>query len=224
MKRFSELNSEELAKLNSTQIEELIDLEIAHAGIQPVPPPAPVELKDIGIIQSDEAYAVGNLIFANEEDAKKVAEMATFDTDENWQIGYEFKWLKPVSRRPVERRRFYKQADIEGAKALIFANKEKMNSVQPAKDAYDNFVKETSGIRNKVFTAVQDAHHQARKIELARETWQKHLRLADNDRAVAEKFFRDAYKNEPEIIKAILHRREGHVYPHDVAQEVGASN
>lgn len=204
MKRFSELTSEELVALEQEQIDLLIELEIAYAGIEPVIMPTKPTLEDLGIVKNDCYYQVGSMLFVKEEDALQVSGMDRVSEDYDCNIGYNYRYTKPVIDSAVSKVMYYKQEDITRVQPALARNKAKLNEYEPAMKAYNQYTKETSGIRQRVYSAISEARDLQEEIDLAKKQYDKYLVLADNNTEIAENFFRNTYKNKEYIIEKIL--------------------
>lgn len=211
MKRFNELTTEELVVMNDSEIETLIDLEVAHAGILPVLPPKPKELPLVDIKPTIEVFEIDNVIFTRMEDAAAFQKMERRKTEYNYSsTGTNYMWLRPVEesfQNSIQAKKYYTEADVMRVRQALIHKKEIENENLAAKTEYEKFLKDTNDIREEVHGAYRDAVRLTEKRVQAEKIYSKHLELADGNAAIAEKFFRDAYKSEPEIVEYTLKRR-----------------
>ncbi len=208
MKRIDDLEQKELVSLTEAQIQRLIDIEIAHAGIMPVDCPIPPSLKNAGIVKTEIAYRIGDMYFANRADAETVARMNCLKSEYDWNISYNYKWLTPTIDPVITEESFYRQEDVVRVKGILADIESKKKDYEPQKTAYDKYLKATGDIRNQVWAKVHAAQALQREIELAQRTYQKHLDLAEQDETVAQNFFREAYKDREDLIEAVIGKRE----------------
>ena len=204
MKRYDEYLHKELIILEEKDIERLIDLEIAHEGVVPCACPEVPSLEKEGIVCSDVGYKIGNFVFRQEEDALKVSQMETLEEKYDWGIGYDYKYLDPITDTTVSKVLFYKQQDVMMIKEVLQRNKLKKDEYDKKKITYDSYLSKTGKIRGNVYSFVREAKDAEEEFELARKTYQHHLKLADGDATVAVKFFKNTYKDNENIIDAVL--------------------
>ena len=204
MKRYTEFAKEELAALDDVGVQRLIDIEIAFEGIVPVPEPEGITLKKADLKKTVTAWKVDGLVFKNREDAEQVALMELMDEGYDYQgAGYEYKWAEPKIFG-VETVQFYNMTDVKAAGSAIKEFNARKDQYERDKDAYDRYRDCTSRCRDAVWEAVSEARKEMCKIEAAIQTLQKYKDLADGDEAVAANFFRNTYKEQPDMIKVVL--------------------
>ncbi len=204
MRRYTDLEQSELAVLEEPDVEKLIELEIAEAGILPVPCPASPNLASVGISKSDIAFEVGGVVVRTEEEALRIASMEVLKEDYDYNIGYSYKWLKPHTRLEVEKVAFYRQDDVVRVSAALVDLERKKNAYEEERKVYDAFVKETGKHRNEVWGTVDEARKAVAEIKFANEVYVKHLELADGDEVVARRFFTNAYEDRTDIVEAVV--------------------
>jgi len=208
MQRIDDLEHNELIALTEEQVQRLIDIEIAHAGIMPTEPPERPTLEKAGIIKSEIAYRVGDMYFAERTDAEAVAQMNILKADHDWNIGYDYKWLTIKIDSAISEESFYRHEDVVCVKNVLADNEAKKKDYEPKKNAYDKYLSTTSQIRSNVWAKVHTAQDLQKEIELAKKTYQKYLDLAEQDETVATNFFREAYKKREDLIEVILGKQE----------------
>lgn len=204
MKRAEEMEHKELLTLTDKDIDVLVEIEIAHAGIMPVECPAPPDLGSVGIAKDHIAYKVGGLLLVNREDAVTISAMPRLMENYDYNgAGYSYKWLDPVTDCQVEESPYYRQADVVRVQEALMALKNKKDQYEAKKSDYDKFMKATGDCRNVVWDIIDRARGKEQDLALARRTYARHLELADDDTAIATKFFCDAYKNREDIIDSM---------------------
>lgn len=209
MKRYYELTKEELIKLTSEQIQDLIDLEIAYEGITPIICPAEISLTEVDINKSIRVFQIGGIYFRNREDAEKVANMKRVIIDWNYNTGSNYKFAKDEDKEfsSVTEEYFYSESEINRVKVAIENNKALKEDYDAKKLEYDKYITNTSEIRSKVRDAVNEARQWFEDIEYAKMNYQKYLRLADGDVKIAKRFFNSAFSLSEEM-KAEVFKKE----------------
>lgn len=204
VRMIGDLSQSELAALTEEEIERFIQLEIAVDGIEPVECPRAISLENAGIVADDTAYQVCGVVVRSIEDAKIIAGLPVMHEQYDYTTGYQYKWLDPTIPVKIEEVHFYKQHDVGAVKDILQRNKAKQEEYETQKRTFDKFLTDTGKIRGRVYEAVRDACQSARQVQLARETFDKYMDLASGDRTVAASFFRNTYKDRPELIAAVL--------------------
>ena len=205
MKRYNEMETEALAAVSEETLKTLIELEYAHNGVVPAERPTLTPLPKVEIFPSDEAFECDNIIFKNLADAETFKKLERFSANYDYNVSSDYKYLVPASDfYGIKPTKFYKKSDIDSARIVLSDIKriEKENSA--AESEYEKFCKETASIREEVYEAYRDACEIVKKREQAAKVYEKHLVLAEGNEEIAKKFFRDAYKNQPDIIHHIL--------------------
>ena len=208
MKRYTEMEEQELATATEDQINILIEIEVAHAGIFSEKVPVTPTLEKEGISQSELGYAVGNTIFVNEEDAKAVLLMPRLIEEYNYNISYSYKWFSPIVSGKVEKQTAYKQEDIMRIAKHLQENEQKRNVYNSEKQKYDKYLDATGKIRNAVWSAINQARENAEDLQKAKDLLAHYTKLAEGDAKTAEVFFRNAYKNYEEMIEKVLRKQD----------------
>ena len=179
MKRYNELTHEELIALSETDIERYIDIEIAYAGIAPVSFPKELKLENEGVIASEVAYEVGDILFKNQDDAIAVSGMDTYTTEYDYYSGgYDYKWLNLNTNKQVTKRMFYKQSDIVRIKEILQRNKSKRDKYEKDKKVYDKFLSETGKIRDSVYQIYNEALCFQQEVDKAKILLEKYRDLS----------------------------------------------
>lgn len=214
MKEFNELTHEELISLTNQEIQKYIDLKIAEEGIKFVPEP---DYKDIEIPKfndpdSQPIYKVRyNVGFFNEKDATTYISLmkeavCVNEKDlhgEKYHVYSEIDgWEKGRGQvEIVKASSNHKLKEYEEANALILEEKERLkNDVVE----YNNFLSATKEIRSSINEKIQEAIKFQKRIDLAKQAWERYVKLADGNDKIASRFFNNAYKEEPEIIEKLF--------------------
>lgn len=208
MKQYTDLTHEELIVLTENDIERLIDIELAHDGIMPVACPTVPSLDDEGIIKSETVFDIGGLLLKNEEDAIAVSRMEQFKSEYDYNIGYEYRWLNPITERTIIKEYYYRQEDVVRIKEALQRNKIKKDGYESQKQKYDEFLKKTGQIRNRVYDIWNSARNFQREIDDANAVLVKYRDLADDDETMAVNFFKNTYKSREDIIEKVLGKNE----------------
>lgn len=210
MRRYYDLEKEELALLTEDQINHFVEVEIAHEGIEPVPEPQVPTLEDVGIVKGVILYRVGGsygLLFIHEADAKAVAQMPVMESKYDYNLGSEWRWAERESNVIVQEEHFYTQADVVRVAKALQENKAKQEPFEESKRKWNSYLKTTGAIRAKVWEAVADAKEHHAEIQLAIQSHRKFRALAGGDETITDKFFRDAYtkKGDTFIAEVLIH-------------------
>lgn len=204
MKRYNEYTKKELAAVENIQI--LIDLEIAYAGILPVEEPKPVSNPKEKLQKTETFYEVYGLLFTNAADAQVVAALNCFQTGYDYNgAGYDYKYAEPhYNSGTVNVVKLYKKDEVKALRSELTQLKQQKEAYDEQKTAYDKYIDSIGGIRSAVWKAHTEATHFVAELETATKQYQKYLMLADNDPVIASRFFTEAYQNYPDIIEEVL--------------------
>jgi hypothetical protein len=204
MKRYTEYMNTELAALDEAGVERLIDIELAVAGVAPVPQPQAFTLAEAKLAKTEKAYKVGSLIFKKREDAEKVAGMQLLTTGYDYSgAGYTYNWLKPMEGS-VETEFYYKEDEVRAAGLQLREFNKRKEEYQKEKKSWDEYQERIADIKEGVWLAVRKAQREMCRIDDAFQTLNKYKDLADGAVEVAENFFRNTYQSQPDIIAAVL--------------------
>jgi hypothetical protein len=203
MKRFSEMTPEELVALTDDQVRRLIEIEIAFAAIKPVEVPVEPTLEAAGITASVIGYKIGELIYLDEKHARTVAALPGMKEKYAYDISYKHLWLEPADDK-VEKVAFYRQEDVMRIGAALKENERRRNVYDKQKGDYDTYLRKTTEISSAVWDAVREAKDRIDKIEAGKRAYQKYLGLADGDMVIADKFFKDAFKDDEIFVETVL--------------------
>lgn len=205
MKRYDQYSKEELAVLTEEQINTLVDLEIAYAGVMPAERPTPPSYEDVKMNKSEAAYSVYGIYFKNQSDALAVSGMQVFRQDYDYAAGgYDYKYLRENTSNEVKTEFFYKKEDVKRFKDTLIQNKTLKDQYESDKKDYDKYFDSTSKIRTAVWEAYREACRFVNSVNNAKNMYDKYLQLAEGDKAIAKKFFLDAYKDNEDIVEAVF--------------------
>ena len=205
MLRYTELSQAALAALEEEDIERLVDIELAHDGIMPVSPPSEVSAShpNSHITKDQKFYEVGGVLFKNESDALTFAKMERFKEDYDYSTGYDFKYPTAITDQPAPVFLYSKEA-IDRHAAIIVNHKEAKEAIEDHRKDYEEYKKAMTKVRTNIWNAISEAQSKQRKVDEARNTFEKYIELANGDKAVAIKFFKKTYKDYDELIAAVI--------------------
>lgn len=203
MKRYNEMSREELVALTDDQVRKLIEIEVMVAGIKPVDPPIEPTLESEGITANVIGYKVGDLIFLDEKDARIVADLPAMKTAYSYHISYKYCWLEKMDAR-IEKVAFYRQDDVMRIATVLKENESRREIYNRQKQTYEEFLRQITGLSDAVWQAFREALDRQRAIDGGKRAYQKYLSLADGDHQVAQKFFRDAFKDDAELVGIVI--------------------
>jgi len=207
-RRIDDLTQEELMILTDEEVGRYIELEIACQGITPVDVPVAPSIESAGITADVIVYEVGTVLVADAKSAKILAKLPLLDEKYEYRTGYDYKWVDPVINPEVKEKSYYRQKDVVRVKHILVDNERMLEDYKSKKNKYDKYLEDTGQIRNYVWKLVNEVRDFGHEVDLAKTVYAKHLELAGDDTVVAERFFRDAYKEQDDIVSAILGKPE----------------
>jgi hypothetical protein len=203
MIRYTDLDYKKLIALTDEDVQIFIDIEVAYAGIIPVAKPKVPEYHDVEIKKTETFYEVGNLLFKNRIDAENIVALKVYETGYNYRNGgYDYKFPK-VRILTVNTIMLYKEADIIEVGEMLQENKEMKEGYQKIHTEYNKYMDSIKDIKDQVWEIVRTAKNKEYLLNEARKNFQKYMELANNDREIAETFFKNAY-GETEITLAAI--------------------
>jgi len=214
MKRFDEYTTEEMAQCTEEELQNLIDLEIAFAGIKPVLPVSKTESKEKieEIVKPTvEAYCCHGITFLNQEDAILFSNMKIKKQTYKYNIGGNYVYLQDYTQydnKGVTKEFFYNEDDLEQVKNQLLNIKKIKDKINEQKKEFEKFVSDTEEIRETVYDYYDDAIEFMREVKNAQEIYNKYLSLASGDEKIAKKFMKDAYAANLEILHKIIGDQE----------------
>jgi hypothetical protein len=192
-----------LANLTDEEVQKLVEIELAYNEVVPVAPPEPLTTEDIGLRKTVQAFKVGSLVFMRLNEAELVRDLMPLKDDYDCAAGWNHKFLVPGDFN-VETVFFYSQADVVKHASQLRAIEKQQEKYRAAKNEYDSFLQAAGKARDLVWDAVYTARSYQKKITTARETLASYIELSNGDETVATAFFRDTYKNQPDVLEAVL--------------------
>jgi len=210
VKRYSDLTKEELVALgdDKARVQTFIDIEIAFAGIIPVTQPEAPRLVKPDIEPTVEAFEVYGLIFRDEKEALGLAKMNVSRANYDYTLGTEYHYIESAAERydakGVNPKAYYSKHDLDSVRQQLIDIKSEKETYEKGMKAYTDYTKKISTIRDDVWDAIREALDEKRELDQALNVFARHKELAENDEAIAKNFFREAYKNDPEMIEKVL--------------------
>lgn len=208
MKLFTEYSVPELANLNREELESIIQLECAREGIQfieePKLPAKPAyddfyfEIEHTGIKSRDEAMI--NVLC----DAIKESSYGFQDSDYEWEMGYEFQFLKEDYSN-----KFYKVVKVGCFKeATVKHRSQELIEYQQQKSLYDtkrsqwlNSGKSYNRIKEKIIGGWISARNKIQTQKELQSSYEFYKKLFDGDEAAADKFFENTFPGQLQALR-----------------------
>ena len=207
MKRFNEYSKIELAQVSQEELQTLIELELAYAGILPEIAPTELPPFEAGIKPTEIFYEVFGVLFKNQIDAITVSSMqVASETYDYYGGGYNYKYGESKESTAVSTKSLYKKEDVMRVKSMLSERKKVEDIYAEELKKYNKFMEATSSVRSEVLDAYNEACNFTRKIELAKEMLGKYRELADGNEEIARNFFLNAYKDSLEVVEKVLEK------------------
>ena len=203
MKRYTDLTMKELNELTDGEVQKFIDIEVAYAGIQMVPKPLPVEASRIAIVPTVSAYHVKGVLVEDLEVAKVLQTAVVFEASCNYP-DCDHEYLKEITDAGINTQQFYCKEELDQVKGQIIAAKEAETAFKAASKTYCEYQQQIDAFQHEVLGAVSDACRMAYQQQQAQAAYDHYLDLADGDKNIATKFFRDAFKGQFGVLNHIL--------------------
>lgn len=206
MKRYTDLTHEELIALNEDDLKRYIDIEIAFAGITPAPEPVPIGEFDPGIKPEIIAFEVCGLIVKTIEEAQKVAALNIYSSDYDYYgAGSKFRYLSDRwGSNDIKKVSFYNKEEVLRMKGMLKDRKELVEHYEAQKAEWEKYLEKIQGCRSEVMDAYRAAVGYQQTLNYGRAQFARFLTLAEGDESIACRFFYDAFKDNAELIKAVL--------------------
>lgn len=199
MKTVNDLTEAELVEMTEAQLENLIDIECAERGIQLLPP-EPQPPQEPFIPYDTIAYVVAYHEFQNREDAEAVAAIINGKPRARYESKYPHYENHFVGWSVQDRVHVEEKSILSLPQQL--ATKAVREKYKTEKDAYDKLYEEYRkilGERAEIGHEVRERHWNALKRQHERdrhrENFAHYLKMADGDKAVAFRFFSNAYNS-----------------------------
>lgn len=209
MKRYEDYTRKELAAMDEGNINRLVDIELAIEGIAPIPAPKASTIKEIKLEKKAEAYSVGGLLFAKQEDAVAVSKMELLSASYDYQgAGYDYKYIEPLTDSKVRIDSFYDKTEVQEAGLQLRQYKANKDQYDKEREKWDEYQRKVGTIREAVWKSYYEAQQWMEQVSCAFETLSHYKDLANGDESVAKEFFKNSYKDKPELLIAVLGESE----------------
>lgn len=199
MKSYWDLSDKERANLTEEEIKNFFPYELMAAGVVPPKEPILKEIKQLDIVPEKQFYKVQFnyriILFDNMDDARKFAEMNSYDEDSDYKTGDKFKFATLHQNKTINVSNIYSIEQIEKYRTQLEYNKEAKESNEKALEAYK---KESQAAENAVTGIWRDYFKIQNEVQRAKhilETYTSYIRIADNEN-VAFKFLEKAFSKE----------------------------
>ena len=203
MKRYTDLTMEELNVLTDEEVQKFIDIEVAYAGIQMVPKPLPVEPLRLAIVPTESVYSVKGVIVQDFEVAEVLQTAVIFKASYNYP-DYDHEYLEEITDAGINTQQFYRKEDLGQVKNQVTAAKEAETAFKAASKAYCEYQQQIDAFQHEVLGAVSNACRVVYQQQQAQAAYDHYLDLANGDKNIATKFFRDAFKGQFDVLNHIL--------------------
>ena len=206
MKRYMDLTQEELlaAGQDDKQVELLIELEIMHAALVPVEAPVDPRVQCPPLKPTIKMYGVGGLYFSKPEDAEAVVALRPARTDYDYSIGSQYKYLDTIKEFSVDAVLLYDRTELGKIQAQLKVAKATNDAYESALNDFTSYKDKLDEIRNSVIGAIDEARRMARTAAAAAAVLARYTEMSAGDAKIARTFFRSTYKDDPDIISAVL--------------------
>jgi hypothetical protein len=206
MKRYTDLTREEMANVTHDELQKFIDIEIAYAGIIPADCPEPLPPSDIVLTKNDTAYEVcGSIYVKTIKDFEALSKIKLYKSAYDYYgAGYDYQYLEEVDIECKSPANFYSKDEVQTAAIKLKERRELKEAYEVKKKEFDKFEKDTYETRKAVMDVYNEAVNFKNSVNQALEQFKKYMDLSSQDEVIAKRFFREAYKNRPEIIEAVF--------------------
>lgn len=211
MKRLEDYTREELINITDEEKKLLIEIEAMCEGVEI--PEEPKYLEEVFVDRPDmEVYEVevGDLIYTSKEEAEKVVSFLNStsrgELDYKYENGYDRKYYKPVNDLVSAKSiRAYSYEKYQQIGKLLKANKNAKEVNNKLKSEYTDAVKGYNDIVAEVQEAIDNAVYAQQTEERYKIAYARYIELANGDKEVAQKFFRNTYGNlDEDVIEAVF--------------------
>lgn len=215
MKRLEDYTREELINITDEEKKLLIEVEAMCEGVDI--PEEPKYLEEQFVDSEDmEVYEVevNDLVYTSMEEAEKVVSflnsIARGKLDYEYANGYVHKYYKPVDDIAFAKtKRAYSYEKYRQIGKLLKANKNAKEVNDKLKSEYNDAVKGYNNIVAEVQEAIDNAVYEQQTEKRYKTTYARYIELANGDKEVAQKFFRNTYGGLDEnVIEAVFNGGE----------------
>lgn len=215
MKRLEDYTREELINITDEERKLLIEIEAMCEGVEI--PDTPKYIEETFVDRPDmEVYEVeaGDLIYTSKEEAEKVVSflnsISRGTLDYEYANGYDRKYYKPVddlvSAKSIRAYSYEKYRQIG---KLLKANKNAKEVNDKLKSEYIDAIKGYNDIVAEVQEAIDNAVYAQQTEERYRTAYNRYVELANGDKEMAQKFFRNTYGSlDEDVLEAVFNGGE----------------
>lgn len=200
MKRYTEYTDAQLVTMPKDELEKLIDIECAYAGIELLPEHPGIEPVKPEVKQTM-FWSVGGFKFDNSEDANKVYAALTKCKlyDNNWKYGVEYYSLMDSGSYyypKVTTDKAATEAELDKHKEEL-TQYDELHKVWKAKNnRYESVLKERQRIIDAVQERITAYWDFQREYNEAISNLERYYELAENNISIALNFYRSAVTNQ----------------------------
>ncbi len=209
-KRLKDLTRDELLSITEEETEKLLDLEAAFEGISFVPAPSetilePQQNKDVTVYNLDGWFTTDLTLIESVLELlnKHSKQLVTVDYDYNFS--YDYKYAKPSSAIPQLNKE--ERMSFEGFELFRNSFKEQVKLAKHNKSEWDkrnSYLSKLSNISDELWKAKQDARNDIQHEEQLRMIYAHYLEVAEGDKSVAFKFFKDAKPDDVKLLISLM--------------------
>ena len=215
MKRLEDYTREELINITDEEKKLLIEIEAMCEGVEI--PEEPKYLEEQFVDRPDmEVYEVevDTLYYTSKEEAEKVVSFLNSTSrgrlDYKYENGYDRKYYEPVDGLvSAKAMRAYSYEKYHQIGQLLKANKKVKEVNDKLKSNYNDAIKGYNNIVAEVQEAIDEAIYAQQKEEHYKTAYARYIELANGDKEVAQKFFRNTYGSlDEDVIEAVFNGGE----------------
>ena len=215
MKRLKDYTKEELINITDEEKKLLIEVEAMCEGVE-----IPEEPKYLEVLEVEapdmEVYVVetDDLIYESKEKAERVVSflnsIRTGNLDYDYLNGYDRKYFKTtdklVSAKAV---RVYSYEKYRKLSELLRTNKKAKELNDNLRSEYNEALKGFNKIVAEVQGAIDNAVYEQQAEERYRTAYNRYIEIANGDKEVAQKFFRNTYSGlDEDVMEAVFNGGE----------------
>lgn len=215
MKRLKDYTREELINITDEEMKLLIEVEAMCEGVEVLEEPKYIEVTEVDA-PNIEVYEVeaGGLVYASKEEAEKVVSFLNSinrgSLDYKYENGYDRKYYVPVddlvAAKSIRAYLYEKYCQIS---KLLKANKNAKEVNDKLRSEYNDAVKGYNNIVAEVQEAIDNAIYEQQAEERYKKAYDRYIELANGDKEVAQKFFRNTYNYiDEDVIEAVFNEDE----------------
>lgn len=207
MKALENMTDAELTALTDEEIDDIIKLKKAEAGIKILRLPVYPELRPIPT-PDVEVYEVAGYAFTDKEIAQKFANDTNDVIPSAVRVGYDY-WHgssrqeyvtgKEASLVQIEVKHVHSSLQYASIKDAVTSNKRVEEAYEKVKKEYDEEEERAKDIASGVFDRVQGARDRINEVAGHVEHIVEYLKLSNGDVEVAWNFLKKAYVIDPEV-------------------------